>query len=172
LAVRRLDQDSSLFSVDRGPTADPVTLDDNLDTTYYGGYVGFSAMKPISDRMRVRLSGETGLYYARTDYSGTYTATASLGDNSAIEQSLSLDDSAPAFIGTLGLTVERDYGPATFALFAEAEWLSYVPRVLYNDTDLNGGVPFDIVGFQNGTELGDGSALSYTLGARVTIPMQ
>ncbi|NJM34767.1 MAG: hypothetical protein HC850_08710 [Rhodomicrobium sp.] len=96
LALRRIDQDSSLFSVDRGPTADPVTLNDDLDTTYYGGYVGFSTLHPVSDAMRLRLAAETGLYYAQTDYRGSYSATASLGDDSAIEQSLSLDDSAPA----------------------------------------------------------------------------
>ena len=47
-----------------------------------------------------------------------------------------------------------------------------MPKVLYNDTDLNGGVPFDVVGFQNGTVLGEGSALSYTVGARLSMPLQ
>ncbi len=72
----------------------------------------------------------------------------------------------------MNLALERDIGTATLALFGEAEWISYVPKVLYNDTDLNGGVPFDIVGAQNGTALGDGTALSYTVGARLSIPLR
>jgi hypothetical protein len=171
LAVRRLDQKSSLISVDLGPTQDPVTLDDDLDATYYGGYVGFSTWKPLASGFRLKLSGETGLYYADADYKGAYTASASLGDDSPISQSVRLSDSGPAFIGLLHVALERDFGPATLGLFGEAEWISYVPKVLYNDTDLNGGVPFDVVGSQNGTVLGDGSALSYTIGARLSIPL-
>ena len=171
LAVRRFDQKSSLVSVDFGPTQDPVTLDDNLDATYYGGYVGFSTWKPLAGGFRVKLSGETGLYYADADYKGAYTASASLGDDSPIAQSVKLSDSAPAFIGLLNVALERDFGPATLGLFGEAEWISYVPKVLYNDTDLNGGVPFDVVGVQNGTVLGEGSALSYTVGVRLSVPL-
>ena len=172
LSMRRLDQKTSLFSEDFGPTQDPVTLDDNLDATYYGGYVGFSTWKPLAGGLRVKLSGETGLYYADADYKGAYTASASLGDDSPIAQSVTLSDSAPAFIGLLNIALERDFGPATLGLFGEAEWISYVPKVLYNDTDLNGGVPFDVVGSQNGTVLGDGSALSYTVGARLSVPLR
>jgi hypothetical protein len=171
LAVRRLDQKLSLISVDSGPTQDPVTLNDNLDATYYGGYVGFSTWKPLSAGFRVKLSGETGLYYADANYKGAYTASASLGDDSPIAQSVTLSDSAPAFIGLLNVLLEKDLGPVTLGLFGEAEWISYVPKVLYNDTDLNGGVPFDVVGFQNGTALGEGSALSYTVGARLSVPL-
>ena len=170
LSVRQLNQDMSLYSVDRGPTADPVTLTDEIDTSYYGGYVGFSSKKEIGYGLRLLLSGETGLYYARTDYNGAYSATASLGDDSPVSQSISLSDDAPAFIGLLHLLLERDFGRTTVGLFGEAEWLSYVPKVLYNDTDLNGGVPFDIIGSQDGTALGEGSAFSYTVGARLRIP--
>jgi hypothetical protein len=172
VAIRGFDQDTYLFSEDRGPTLDPVTLDDNLDTSYYGGYFGFTTYNPLAGGVRLKLSGETGLYYASTDYSGAYTATASLGDDSPVAASIELSDSAPAFIGALNLALERDFGSATFAIFGEAEWISYVPKVLYNDTDLNGGVPFDIVGTQNGTALGEGSAMAFTVGARVSVPLQ
>ena len=171
LAMRRLDQKTSLFSEDVGPTLDPVTLNDNLDATYYGGYLGFSTWKPLAGGVRLKLSGETGLYYANADYKGAYTATATLGDDSPISQTLSLSEQAPAFIGLLNVALERDFGPVTLGLFGEAEWISYVPKVLYNDTDMNGGAPFDIVGLQNGTALGDGSALSYSVGARVSVPL-
>ena len=169
LAVRRLDQKTSLFSEDVGPTLDPVTLNDTLDASYYGGYVGFSTWKPLAAGVRLKLSGETGLYYTNADYNGAYTATATLGDDSPIAQTLSLSEQAPAFIGLLNVALERDFGPVTLGLFGEAEWISYVPKVLYNDTDMNGGAPFDIVGLQNGTALGEGSALSYTVGARVSV---
>lgn len=170
LSIRQLNQDVSLFSVDRGPTADPVTLDDDLDTSYYGGYVGFSSWKELGYGLRMNLSGETGLYYAQTDYQGAYTATASLGDDSPVASSIALSDDSPAFIGLLSIILEKDLGNATtIGLFSEAEWLSYVPKVLYNDTDLNSGAPFDIIGSQDGTELGDGAAFTYTVGARIRI---
>lgn len=170
LSIRQLNQDMSLYSVDRGPTADPVTLSDDLDASYYGGYVGFSSARPIGYGMRLKLSGQTGLYYAHTDYNGAYTATASLGDDSPVSSSVSLSDDAPAMIGLLHLLLERNFGQTTIGLFGEAEWLSYVPKVLYNDTDLSGGVPYDITGSQDGTELGEGSAFTYTIGARLHIP--
>jgi hypothetical protein len=172
LAVRHLDQKSSLISIDRGPTQDPVTLNEDLDAAYYGGYFGFSTWKPLAGGFRLKLAGETGLYYADADYKGAYTASEALGDGSPIAQSVTLSDSAPAFIGLLNLALERDFGPVTLGIFGEAEWISYVPKALYNDTDLNGGVPFDVVGNQSGTVLGDGSALSYTVGARLSIPLQ
>ena len=172
LAVRRLDQKTSLISEDFGFATDPVRLNDSLDTSYYGGYVGFESWRPVGEAFRVKLSGETGLYYAKADYNGAYSATTNLGDNTPLSQSLSLSDSAPAFIGSVNLTFERDFGRATLALFSEAEWISYVPKVLYSDTDLNGGVPFDITGNQNGTALGDGSALTYTIGARLSLNLQ
>lgn len=172
LALRQLDQETSLYSVDRGPTADPVTLNETLDATYYGGYFGFAAWKALTPAYRLRLSAESGLYYAKADYDATNTASASLGDDSPVAAAVSLTDSRPAFIGLLSLALERDFGATTLSLFGEAEWISYVPKVLYNDTDLNGGVPFDIVGTQNGTELGEGSALSYMIGARLSVPLR
>lgn len=172
LAFRQLDQETSLISVDRGPTEDPVTLDETLDASYYGGYFGFAAWKALTPVYRLRLSAESGLYYAQTDYDATNTATNSLGDDTPVAAAVSLTDSRPAFIGLLSLALERDFGATTLSLFGEAEWISYVPKVLYNDTDLNGGVPFDIVGTQDGTELGEGSALSYMIGARISVPLR
>lgn len=172
LGARRLDQKTDLFSEDLGPTLDPVTLSDDLETTYLGGYFGFTTVKPIGGDFRLRINAETGLYYAGTDYRGAYTATANLGNDQPIAESVELDDSRAAFIGTLGLALERDFGPVTLALFGEAEWLSYAPKVLYNDTDRAGGFPFDISGTQDGTELGGGSALAYTVGARMSVPLR
>lgn len=170
LSFRQLNQDVFLFSEDRGPTLDPVTLDDDLDTNYYGAYAGFSSWKELGAGYRLRLSGETGLYYAQTDYYGAYTASNSLGDDQPVAASIALSDVSPAFIGSLQLLLEKNLGgQATLGLFTEAEWLSYVPKVLYNDTDLNGGGIFDIVGDQNGTALGDGAAFAYTIGARIRI---
>lgn len=172
LSLRRLDQDTSLTSEDVGLLADPVLLTEDLNTNYFGGYFGFKTLKPLDHGLRLKLGGETGLYYADTDYQGSYSSSASLAGPPVGPQSITLSESAPAFIGLLNMALERDFGTVTLSIFGEAEWISYVPKVLYNDTDLNGGVPFDIVGTQNGTELGDGSAISYTVGARVSVPLQ
>ena len=172
LGGRRLDQKTELFSEDIGPTLDPVTLSDDLDTTYYGGYIGFTSVKTVGGDFRLRLSAETGLYYANTEYQGAYTATANLGADQPVAESIELDESRAAFIGLLNLSLEREVGPATVALFGEAEWISYAPKVLYNNMDRAGGFPFDISGSQDGTELGGGSALSYTVGAKVSMPLR
>ncbi len=171
LGARQLDQETSLTSVDFGPTADPVTLDDDLDTTYYGAYVGFTTARELGRGYRLSLSGETGLYYSDTDYHGRYTATDTLGGG-PIAQSISLDDTSPAFIGLLNLSLEKQLTWGSVGLFGEAEWISHVPTVLHNDTDRNGGFPFDTIGNQDGTELGNSSAFTYTLGAKVSVPLR
>jgi hypothetical protein len=169
VAARKLDQELSLEATDFGPTQDPVTLHDDLDTTYYGAYLGFTTSRELREALRMVISGEAGLYYSDAHYQGRYTASDSLGGG-AISQSLSLDQSKAAFIGSVNVGLERDLSWGTIGLFGEAEWISHVPTVLYNDTDRNGGFPFDAIGTQDGTELGNGSALSYTVGLRASVP--
>ncbi len=171
LAFRKLDQKLKLTSTDFGPTADPVTLHDDLDSSYYGAYAGFAAARDLGLGYRLVLSGETGLYYSDTRYDGKYTATDTLGGG-PISQSVGLSDNSPAFIGMLGIALERHLPFGTLGVFGEAEWISHMPKVLYNDVDRNGGFPFDTIGAQDGTELGSGSAFGYTLGARVSIPLR
>lgn len=171
LAFRKLDQKLKLTSTDLGPTADPVTLHDDLDSSYYGAYIGFGASRALGWGYRLSLSGETGLYYSDSKYDGKYTATDTLGGG-PISQAISLSDDSPAFIGMLGVSLEKQVSFGTLGLFGEAEWISHVPKVLYNDVDRNGGFPFDTIGAQDGTEIGSGSAFGYTLGARVSIPLR
>jgi hypothetical protein len=180
LAARRLDQKLDLISTDVGVTADPVTLNEVLDATYFGGYAGFTASRELFPSTRLIFSTDAGLYHAQADYQGRYTATASLGGGPRAS-SIALSTDKPAFIGAINLELERELGWAKIALFAEGEWISYVPAVRYNETDLAtpvasglkpGSTIFDLTGRQNGTALGESTALTYTVGAKVSIPLR
>jgi hypothetical protein len=170
-AVKGLNQRTRYHAEDFGPLADPVTLSDKLDTTYYGAYVGFNTRQDLGGGYLLLLSGEGGIYYADTDYSGYYFATDRFSSPGPLEQRLSLSDDKAAFIGTLGLELRRNFGMATVGLFAEAEWYSYAPNMRYNNYDHNGGGILDLVGNNDGTSIGDGSAFVYTVGGRVTVPL-
>lgn len=173
-AVKRFDQKIDLHSEDRGPTLDPVNLNERLDTTYYGAYIGFNLHQPVGNGFTLVIGGEGGAYYANTSYRGHYSASDTL-DNFAISQALSLSDDRPAFIGGLNVELKKSLGRATVGLFAEAEWYSYAPTVQHNDFDRAEPAKYidgRLDGTQDGTTLGDGSAFVYTLGGRVSVPLQ
>lgn len=172
LAYRRFDQDSTYRATDYGPLADPVTLKETIDTGYLGGYVGFTSRHELDGNLELIVSGEGGLYHARTDYKGRYNATDTFGGpNIPISQSLKLADDNVAFIGKLGIELQRDFEFARLGLFGMAEWYSAAPDVKYNNYERNGGGVLDLVGPNDGTSLGTTGAYSYTVGLKASVPL-
>jgi hypothetical protein len=170
--VRRFDQNTRLYSVDTGPTEDPVHLGEKLATDYYGGYLGFTIRQPLPAGFRVAFSGDGGAYVGDTKYGGRFSASALLGSGLPIAQTLSLSSQEPAFISSLGLTLERDIGPVTVGVFGEGEWISNVPTLKYNDWDRASTTLTTLQGTQDGTKIGSTSALTYTAGLKVTVPFK
>ena len=137
--VRGIDQDIKIHGKFDG---DPIlTYKETLDTTYYGGYIGFGGeysfgfipgVKNIGglyDRLGLRtfINARAGLYSAQTDYDGRF-AFDFFDFNSKISKSS--DDLA--FIGTISLETRKQIGARTsLSLWTDYEYISSVPEMQY-----------------------------------------
>ena len=72
-----------------------------------------------------------------------------------------------SFIGSIKLGLNKDLGWASMGAFAQAEYLSYVPKMTYNNNDFAGGAPWGIEG-NSGTHIASGDAMNYTVGVNLT----
>ena len=118
----------------------------------------------------LKADGEAGLYWANTDYEGNYNATVSQFANAIVNQSLSLSDDELAVIAALKFSAEKDMGRYKLAGFVRGEYISYAPRMAYNDAD-----PFNTLpnrGINNGTSIDDSDAWTFSAGARLTVPLR
>jgi hypothetical protein len=143
--VRGIDQDNSL----RG-RGDVISFNykEQLDTTYYGGYVGFGGEYSFGflgagglwDRLGLRsyYSGRAGLYSANTDYSGRFDPLA----NGVPVTHLSLSDNELAFIGSVSFETRKQFSPRTsLSLWTDYEYISSVPSMRYTDGGITSGRP-------------------------------
>jgi hypothetical protein len=140
--VRGIDQDNTL----RSSVGTVFSYKENLDTTYYGGYIGVggeysfgfipilgSAVKGVGglyDRLGLRtfINLRGGLYSADTDYDGRFTGPV------ATKLSKSTDDLA--FIGTISLETRKQIGMRTsLSLWTDYEYISSVPKMRYANDD-------------------------------------
>lgn len=170
VAIKAIEQELSLFAND---IVDGETIDyrENLDTFYYGAYIAFDRTVELGGSFSLSLNAEAGAYYADTSYKSNYTANFGCGCATAVDTSVEkLSDDDVSFIGSLRVELNKKLSWGTLGLFAEGEYYSYAPKVLYNnvDSDTSGT---SISGFQDGTALGEDEAFSYTLGGRVNIPL-
>ena len=137
--VRGIDQDIKIYGKFDG---DPIlTYKETLDTTYYGGYIGFGGeysfgfipgvknVGGLYDRLGLRtfINARAGLYSAQTDYDGRF-AFDFFDFNSKISKSS--DDLA--FIGTISLETRKQLGARTsLSLWTDYEYISSVPDLQY-----------------------------------------
>ena len=163
-----------------GPVPFLLTYSEDLETNYWGGFVGADGSIDLGGGWSLQGDAEAGLYWADTDYSGNYVVTngnvalAGFSINPNVSQSLSLDSSELAFIGTLKAALEKDYGPFRLAGFGRVEYISSVPDMAYNDLDLNNnpGGGFNVGrGPDDETRIGEDSAYAVSVGGRITVPM-
>ncbi|MGH6736480.1 MAG: hypothetical protein ACRECX_10440 [Methyloceanibacter sp.] len=145
--VRGIDQSNRLRGRFNG--AQIYNYNETLDTTYYGGYVGFggeysfgfvpiigSALKGsggLFDRLGLRtyINATAGLYSADTDYNGRYFTPVGGGFSSALSQS----NDELAFIGTISLETRKQIGTRTsLSLWTDYEYISSVPEMRYANT--------------------------------------
>lgn len=173
LAFRRIDQDMTITAreiIPNGIAADPyqLTYREDLNTNYLGAFVGGTANAEFGNGWKIIADGDAGLYWADTDYSGSYAVINSVALASNISQQLALEDDRLAFIGTVKLSLEKDFGPLRIAGFGRAEYISSSPSLGYNDVDLGPGI--NITGPDNGTRLENDYAFAFSFGGRVTVP--
>ncbi len=145
--IRGIDQDNKISAnILSIPFANPLYVyKETLDTTYYGGYIGFGGeysfgfipgvknVGGIYDRLGLRtfVNVRAGLYDAQTDYGGRYSIpTASFTSR------LSQSNDELAFIGTVSLETRKQIGMRTsLSLWTDYEYISSVPEMHYAEED-------------------------------------
>jgi hypothetical protein len=133
--IRGIDQENNLRGHFGG---EPIyTYKETLDTTYYGGYVGFGGEYTIpvignvgnGFGLRTFISGRAGLYSADTDYDGRF-AFQFIPFDSRLKKS----DDELAFIGSISLETRKQIGPrSSLSLWTDYEYISSVPKLHYAD---------------------------------------
>jgi hypothetical protein len=165
LAMRTLMEFSKLNSQDP-LVPDSVHYNDQVDTHYWGGFIGFEKNMPIAPFWWFNIDATAGLYYTDTQFCGHYSGYVFDVFNGYVGETgnLTLNTTNTSFIGTIRLALSRDIGRATFGVFGQAEYLSYVPGIMYNNNDQAGGSPFGIRGTQVGTHIMSDDSFNYTTG--------
>jgi hypothetical protein len=168
-AMRGLNESSHLVSVDPLVSV-PATYKETLDTYYYGGFLGVEWKQPLSHGWSLLLDATGGLYLANTQYKGSYNGYSPAFGSGYVAESGAANGSLDkeTFIGTLRLDIMRELGWGTLAIFGQGEYLSYVPRVVYNNNDPASFWSWPIAGNQVGTHLASSDALNFTSGLSVS----
>jgi len=167
LAYKAINQDNKVEGADIDVADDVFTYDESLDTSYWGAFIGLQKIWPVGAGFSVLVDGEVGLYYADTDYSGSFVASGTLPEDFANEQ-LSLEDQQVSAIGALRVEARKAFPRFTTALYGEAELYSYIPKMDYKDTEID---ILPVTGFTPVTRIERGSAVAYSLGGRVSVPI-
>jgi hypothetical protein len=135
--IRGIDQDNTLHGSFQGKSI--FRYNEELDTTYYGGYVGiggeyslgFLGTGGIWEALGLRsyFEARAGLYDAQTDYDGNFRF------NFIPEGSRpSLSNDELAFIGVLSFETRKQFSPrASLSLWTDYEFISSVPEMQYSN---------------------------------------
>jgi hypothetical protein len=146
----------------------PVDYDQKLDTHYYGGFIGFADRYALLDGWLLSLDVQGGVYRAHTDYEGRYAGYVLSGDGFIREWGRiedDKDDSALIAGVQVGIGKALDWG--SVEVYGQAEYLSFVPKVEYNNNDAAGGSPFGIAGDTVGTKVTSDEGVNYTFGLKI-----
>ena len=173
LAMRKISEIASLTSVDPLVSL-PVRYKESLRTLYTGAFVGVEESKALGDGWMLSLDARAGLYYADTEYQGRYNGYSFLFPTGYFQEAGTVNSSLDrgSFIGTVRLDLKRHLPWGTVGAFAQGEYLSYVPRIAYNNNDQADGVLWGgITGTQVGTSIMADSAFNFTTGLNISIPV-
>jgi hypothetical protein len=143
--IRGIDQDTKLAT--HPPSFPTITYRETLDTTYYGGYIGFGGeysfgfipgiknVGGLYDRLGLRtfVNLRAGLYNAETDYNGRFSVPSfAEEDFPGFRSRLSKSNDELAFIGTVSLETRKQLGARTsLSLWTDYEYISSVPKMRY-----------------------------------------
>ncbi len=168
VAMRGLDETAKLTSIDP-LVSDPVKYKETLNTHYYGGYIGVDRKQPLGDGWALNFDATAGIYYTDTQYQGRYSGyTPYVGGGTVtfVQDfgAVNASQDKGSFIGTMRVGLDRELGWGKVGLFGQGEYLSYVPRVAYNNNDQAMPLSWPIAGTQVGTRLKSDDAFNYTTG--------
>jgi hypothetical protein len=148
-----------------------MTYSEDLDTTYWGGYLAIGGEYDIlgylgvggSWGLRSMVSLRAGIYDANTDYSGR-SSLAGVGSSN-----LSLSDDRAAFIGGATFETRKQFGPRTsLSLVTDYEYYSYAPEMRYLDADID-PINGNAAGLVSRTHIADNDALEVRTTLRLNI---
>ena len=139
-SYKRLNQESETFAYESesnlrppAPEVNNLTLNEDLEASYYGGVVGTRIDLPFKERWNFTFDGRLGVYYLDSKYDGSQRTLLSSGDPVLDEPTdWKTSDSAVAttisFQTALSVTcLER----VTFQLGTGVEYLSHAPKMRY-----------------------------------------
>ena len=139
-SYKRLTQESETFAYEsesnlrpRAPEVNNLTLNEDLEASYYGGVVGTRIDLPFKEHWQFTFDGRFGVYYLDAEYDGSQRTRLTSGDPDVDEPTAwTTRDSAIAttlkFQTALSVTcLER----VTFQLGTGVEYLSHAPRMRY-----------------------------------------
>jgi len=169
LALRLLGTDGQVTATSNANT-NAATLRELVETHYWGAYLGGTA-RALLGPFAFSLDGDIGLYRARTDYDGFYSARSAQYPGANLIQTLALERSDTAVISSLKFSVDTQLGPVRLGAFVRGEVYSFAPRIAYNDVDLTGGVGQNLVGANDGTRIAKDNAYSASAGVRIALPL-
>jgi len=170
--MRGLNETANLTSIDP-LVSSPAKYKEILNTHYYGGFVGVEKRALLGEGWTAGIDATAGLYYTDVEFQGRYngyTITIPAGyisDSGSVNSSLEKG----SFIGTLRLDVKRELGWGAIGVYGQGEYLSYVPRIAYNNNDQAAGLLGSVSGAQNGTRIASSDAFNFTTGLSVSVPM-
>ena len=146
-SYKRLTQEADVFAYEsnRDPDVNFMTLQEDLNASYYGGVLGLRFDVPFKTRWRFLADGKLGIYHLNAGYEGRQrTFLSSSGTGSNRHTNLNLSDSAIA--ATLGLRASLSVvflESMTLQLGTGLEYLSHAPTMRYARVGENfgNGVP-------------------------------
>ena len=173
VAARAINETANLTSIDP-LVSSPVRYKEQLDTHYLGGFVGVEEKAAFGDGWTIGADATAGLYYTDTEYQGRYNGYTAIVPAGYFQDSGSVNSSLNkgSFIGTVRLDLKRELVWGTLGVYGQGEYLSYVPRIAFNNNDQATGVVWGgVAGTQNGTHVASDSALNFTTGLSLSVPV-
>jgi len=173
VAMRGIDETANLNAAGQGVSYS-IKYKETLDAHYYGGYVGYERKEPLGDGWMFGVDATAGIYYTDTEYQGRYNGYAFVFPIGYFPDSGNVNDSLDkgSFIGTVRLDLKRQLEWGMVGVFGQGEYLSYVPRIAYNNNDQANGVLWGgLAGNQAGTRIASSDAFNFTTGLSVSVPV-
>lgn len=134
-SYKRLEQETHAFAYEsnRAPEVNNMTLDEELEGSYYGAVVGARVILPLKERWSVALDGKAGLYHLDADYGGSQRTQLTSSATPLIEEArLDTDDSEVAATASVRASLDFAVREGLILRFgAGAEYLSDAPKMHY-----------------------------------------
>lgn len=159
---RRIDTDLALNQTRlSGGSGAPVpgSLREAYDTGYLGSFIGVVGKLPVGYGIDLKVDGDVGIYWARTDFDGVYVTTGSAFAWQNYRQAYAMERDEAAIIASLKISLDKDFGPVKVGVFARGEYYSYAPEIQYLDSAGN-----DV------TAIKDGDAWAASAGGQLIVP--